>query len=948
MAGKDGFSVQASPGGTTLLFTDIEGSTRLWEREGERMPAALAGHDALARAAVEGNGGVIVKTTGDGIYAAFGDPLGAVNATLALELALRDSTATNGLALRVRYGLHLGLVERRDNDLFGSPVNRAARIMSAAHGNQVLLSQAVVDQVRERLPAQVSLKDLGAVRLRDLATSEHVWQLVHPDLRQDFPVLRSLEATPNNLPLQVTSFIGREHELAEIKRLLDGTRLLTLLGMGGLGKTRLSLQTGADVLDKYPDGVWFVDLAPIKDASLVPNVAAQVLGVREEAGKTITQTLCAHVKEHKLLIILDNCEHLVAACAGLAEALLIGAPGVRLLATSREALHIRGEQTYPVLPLAAPDRKAGVEALLRSEAVQLFVERAQLQKPNFALTERDAPAVAEICARLDGIPLALELAAARMRSLSVSEINTRLNDRFKLLTGGSRVALERQQTLRALVSWSYDLLQEREQMLLDRLSVFAGGFDLAAAEVVCSAEPLVQDDVIDLLSSLVEKSLVMVDDGNGNSRYGLLETIREFAREHLTKRYDMLGTIREFAKERLVDNDDVAATASRHCDYFFVMAKSGNKGLQGPEQPEWIPRLEAELDNMRAAVAFSMGDTGDPIIAVKMEVALQRFRILRGYATEGRNNVRALLSLPAIQGSEMAHAHALYVGANLADSQGDDWEAERMLETCLALRRGIGNEAEIAATLSTLAAVRLRLGDPERARAGEEEALAIFRKLGQRSEEAIVLLHLGEICAHTGDDEDARRVLDQSLSIARAIKYQETESDCERMLGQLALERADLPEARARFERALEVCRVAGDRRGAATALWWLGKADVAVCDGSAARGRLGEALRSFQAFQMNAESIGCLEDHARLALSMGFGEQAVRLHAAAAAARETLVLPRAPRSDRRWRDDVEALRQTLGDRDFDPAWAEGREWELKTAIGHALASDTVDLAVLV
>ena len=322
--------MQASPGGTTLLFTDIEGSTRLWEQEGARMPGALAGHDALARAAVESNAGTIVKTTGDGIYAAFGDPLDAINATLALQLALGDPSATNGIAFRVRCGLHLGVVEQRDGDLFGSPVNRAARIMSAAHGSQVLLSQAVVDQVRERLPPLVSLRDLGGVRLRDLAKSEHVYQLVYPGLREDFPALRSLEATPNNLPLQVTSFIGRERELAEIKSLLENTRLLTLLGMGGLGKTRLSLQVAADMLENNPDGVWFVDLAPIKDPTLVPNAAAQVLGVREEPGKTLTQTLCEHVKDHKLLLVIDNCEHLVSACASLANALLLGAPGVRM------------------------------------------------------------------------------------------------------------------------------------------------------------------------------------------------------------------------------------------------------------------------------------------------------------------------------------------------------------------------------------------------------------------------------------------------------------------------------------------------------------------------------------------------------------------------------------------------------------------------------------------
>jgi predicted ATPase/class 3 adenylate cyclase len=492
--------VEGSPGVTTLLFTDIEGSTRLWEQEAASMSQALAEHDALSRMAVERNRGIIVKMTGDGMYAAFEDALDALNAALALQQALNDPTATNGISFQVRYGLHLGVVERRDDDLFGSPVNRAARIMKAAHGGQILLSQAIADDVGTRLPSLASLRDLGGVRLRDLATTEHIYQLVHPQLRQTFPALRSLEATPNNLPQQVTSFIGRESELADIKTLLDGTHLLTLLGMGGLGKTRLSLQIAADVLEKYPDGVWFVDLAPIKDPLLVPNAVAQVLGVHEESGKLLTETLSKHVKEHKLLFVLDNCEHLVSACASLADALLRGAPELRILATSREALHIRGEQIYQVLPLKAPDRNAGVETLLRSEAVQLFVERARLQKPGFSLTERDAPAIADLCARLDGIPLALELAAARMRSLSIGEINARLHDRFKLLTGGSRVALERQQTLRALVTWSYDLLQEREQTLLDRLSVFSGGFDLRAAEVVCGAAPLVLDDVVDLLT----------------------------------------------------------------------------------------------------------------------------------------------------------------------------------------------------------------------------------------------------------------------------------------------------------------------------------------------------------------------------------------------------------------------------------------------------------------
>jgi predicted ATPase len=672
------------------------------------MSRALAQHDALSRSAVERHRGAVVKMTGDGMYAAFGDPLDAINATVALQHALNDPSGTNGIAFRIRYGLHLGVVERRDEDLFGSAVNRAARIMKAAHGGQILLSQAVVDYVRERLPPSVALRDLGAVRLRDLATSEHVYQLLHPELRQDFPALRSLEATPNNLPQQVTSFVGRQRELADAKAMLEGTRLLTLLGMGGLGKTRLSLQIAADVLEKYPDGVWFVDLAPIKDSSLVPNAAAQVLGVHEEPGKPLVQTLCAHVKEHQALLVLDNCEHLIAACASLADALLGHAPQVRIVATSREALRIRGEQTYPVLPLAVPSRNADAESLLRSEAVQLFVERARLQKPSFALNEREAPAVAELCSRLEGIPLALELAAARLRSLSIEEINRRLHDRFKLLTGGSRVALERQQTLRALVSWSYDLLQEQEQILLDRLSVFVGGFDLDAAEAVCGAEPLASEDVLDLVTSLVEKSLVMVKQEDGWSRYGMLETIREFAREHLIElgddkgRYGLQKTIRDFAHERLVGRDDLAATAARHCDYYLGVAKKARRALHGIEQAEWTRRLEIELDNLRAAIALALAGGADPVIAVKLEAALMRFRTLRGYSTEGRNNLRAALALPAIQEPNAARAHALYTAGVLAMNQGDHAEATKMLTESLAIRRILGNGREIAATLSTL------------------------------------------------------------------------------------------------------------------------------------------------------------------------------------------------------------------------------------------------------
>jgi predicted ATPase/class 3 adenylate cyclase len=931
-------------GVTTLLFTDIEASTRLWEQEGERMSRALAQHDALSRSAVERHRGAVVKMTGDGMYAAFGDPLDAIHATVELQQALNDPSATGGIEFKLRYGLHLGVVERRDEDLFGSPVNRGARIMKAAHGGQILLSQAVVDYVRDRLPAAVSLRDLGAVRLRDLATSEHVYQLLHPQLRQDFPALRSLEVTPNNLPQQVTSFVGRQRELAEAKEMLDGARLLTLLGMGGLGKTRLSLQIAADVLEKYPDGVWFIDLAPIKDPALVPNTVAQALGVHEEPGRPLVQTLCAHVKEHKTLFVLDNCEHLVAACASLADALLAHAPQLRIVATSREALRIRGEQTYPVLPLAVPGRHADAESLLRSEAVQLFVERARLQKPSFALNEREAPAIAELCARLEGIPLALELAAARLRSLSVEEINKRLHDRFKLLTGGSRVALERQQTLRALVSWSYDLLQESEQMVLDRLSVFVGGFDLDAAEAVCGADPIAPEDVLDLVTSLVEKSLVMVKEEEGWSRYGMLETIREFAREHLIElgddkgRYGLQKTIRDLAQERLLGRDDLAATAARHCRYYHGFARNAREELHGPDQAEWMRRMEAELDNLRAATAFALAGGVDPVIAVKIEVALMRFRTLGGYATEGRNNIRAALALPSVQEPNIARAHALYTGAVLAMNQGDHAEATKMLLESLAIRRALGNQREIAATLSTLSTAYVKQEEAANARQCEEEALRIFRELRDRMGEVIGLINLGEIAGRLADDGAAREFFSDGLAIAQSMKHQELEADCERHLGEVALRAGDPQAAESRFSRSLKICRDTKDKRGAAIALWRSGKASAVNGDYDSARAKMGEALPAFHAFGMNLEAIDCLEDYAELLRANSHAEDAVRLYAAAAAAREALAL-RSPHGEAGRRKSLEAARGSLGDEAFQAAWSAGRGWVLDKAIEQCLAA---------
>jgi len=891
------------------------------------MAQAVGRHDALLRDAVQANQGRIVKTTGDGIYAAFPAPAEGLAAVIEIQLALLDPAATAGLGLRVRCGLHTGAVHARDNDYFGSTINRTARIMNAAHGGQILVSQAIADQLRDRLPEIVELKDLGSVRLKGLATSEAVFQVVHPKLYQNFPALRELEATPNNLPQQLTSFIGREREREEIEEMLGGTRLLTLLGMGGLGKTRLALQIGTNVMDAYPDGIWFIDLQTVRDGALVASETARVLGVREEPGRPLMQTLTAHLKTRKLMLILDNCEQVIDASAEVANAILRASPEVRIVATSRIALRVPGEQTYVVQPLPVPMRAGRFEEMAKSPAVQLFVERAKLHKPGFTLTEREAPAVADLVFRLEGIPLALELAAARVRSLSVADINKRLNDRYKILTGGDRTLQARQQTLRALVDWSYDLLEESEQVLLARLSVFAGGFELAAIEAICGADPLTPEDALDIVTSLVEKSLLRVEDGDDGARYRMLETIRDYAREKLLMR------------------DEQTSLGAAHCEYFLAMAKASSLGMEGPDEAKSTRRLEEAHDDMRAAIALALQGGVDPILSVRLEVALMGFWLLRGHVTEGRNYVRASLALPAVRASDVAHGHALYVGAALADSQGFHAEAQHMLDECLALRRNLENRLDLAATLSTRSVILLHAGLTTEAREDEREAIKIFRELEHRVGEAMGLLHMGQIEAYIDNDEDARRYFEQAIAVARDIGFAEVEGECELMLGQLDLSADDPDSAAARFERSRGICRESEDKRNEAAAIWWLGKVDLRSHDFDRARARLCGALRAFHAFEMNVELIGCLEDFGELLAAVGVSADAIKFLGAAASLRERLALPRPRRADEHWKRVVARVRGVVGDEAFESSFAGGRNWPTGDAVASALVSNSAELA---
>jgi predicted ATPase/class 3 adenylate cyclase len=575
------------PSGTvTFLFTDLEVSTRLWEREPDAMRGALARHDVILREAVAVNGGQLVKGTGDGIHAAFATAAAAVRAAIESQLMLGGETWGVSEPLRVRIGIHTGVAELRDGDYYGAAVNRAARLMSAAHGGQIVVSLATEELVRD---GEVELVDLGEHVLRDLARPERVFQVAHPELVRDFPRLASLEAFAGNLPLQVTSFVGRDEDMARIVELFDDASLVTLIGTGGVGKTRLAVQVAAEVLPRFADGAWFCELAAVDDGEAMAQVVATTLGCRQHPGLSLAASIVEYLKVRELLLVLDNCEHLLDNAAALADAVLRACPQVIVLATSREALDVAGERVVRVRSLDAPAPSAVGNELVHSAAVRLFDDRCRDAGVETAWEGHQWTAVGEICRRVDGIPLAIELAAARTASMSPIDIASHLDERFRLLTGKRRGRVERHQTLRATVEWSYQLLDGDERVVFDRLGVFAGSFDGPAAVAVAGDEDLDSWAVTEALSSLVAKSMLGADTGpDGTSRYAMLETLRQFARE------------------RLDESSDTDRWRRALAEYYARWAHDAGYGLIGADDLLWFARLLAELDNVRAAVGWSL------------------------------------------------------------------------------------------------------------------------------------------------------------------------------------------------------------------------------------------------------------------------------------------------------------------------------------------------------
>jgi predicted ATPase/class 3 adenylate cyclase len=845
---------QALPtGAVTFLVTNIEGSAQLWEQHPRPMRHALARHDALLSQAIAAHQGRVIKSTGDGIHAVFAQPTDALAATLDGQRALQQEDWGSLGPLRVRMALHTGVAQERNRDYFGPALNRLARLLTAGHGGQVLLSRATAELLYDHLPDAVELRDLGQQRLKDLARPEYVFQLVAPGLTADFPPLKTLDQHRTNLPAQPTTLIGRDQEIAKLCTILrhDGDRLITLTGPGGTGKTRLAVQMAAEVLDTLVDGVWFVDLAPLSDPNLVIPTIIQTLGLKEIGGQLPLEQLKAYLRDKRLLLVLDNFEQVVDAAPRVAELLAAG-PHLKVLVTSRVVLHLRGEKEYVVPPLALPDPKQlpPLGSLSQYAAVALFIQRAQDVKLDFQITNESAPAVAEICHRLDGLPLAIELAAAQVKLFAPPILLARLERRLGVLIGGPRDAPVRQQTIRNTIDWSYQLLDEAQQTLFTRLGVFVGGCTLDAIEAVCNVDDDLPVDVVEGVSALADKSLLRQTEGvDGEPRFVMLETIREYA------------------LDRLVAQGQVNAMRGRHAAYYAGLAERAETKLQGPEQVIWLDRLELEHDNLRAALAWALEVETE--LGLRLASALAPFWNVRCHLSEGR---RWLTRAIASEGdsSIASRAKALRWAASFVWDQSDFIQAGALGEQSLALYRSLDDKRGIAGACEMVGLAARALRNYDRAVLYFEEGLALYRELGDRAGTASMLLSLGAVVWRRSDYDRARAMSEESLELYRELDDRSGVANALGTLSVVAERRGDDKRWRELREQSLQLYRMLGDKLGAAMAIWDLALIDWFHGDYDRATQQLEENLVVFQEAGIKRRVGGVLIDLGNVAWAQG------------------------------------------------------------------------------
>jgi predicted ATPase/class 3 adenylate cyclase len=798
------------PSGTvTFLFTDIEGSTALWERDRQAMAAAVQRHIALLNTAIQAHGGIHFKTVGDAVQAAFPTAPEALAAALDGQRALLADDWGRSGPLRVRMALHAGeAIPDERGDYLSAPLNRISRLLSIGYGGQILLSQTVQQLTRGALPLGVELRDLGEHRLRDLLEPERVFQLVHPDLPAVFPPLKTLDYRPHNLPLQPTPFLGREREVAAVADLLcrEAVRLVTLTGPGGIGKTRLALQTGADLLDDFPDGVFFVDLAPLTDPSVVASVTAAALGLRLEGGRPAEEALRAFLRDRQLLLVLDNFEHVLPAAPLVGE--LLATPGPKVLATSRTPLHLRAEHEVPVLPLALPDprRQESAQVLSQYEAVRLFIARATAVDPAFTVDDTVAPAVAEICARLDGLPLAIELAAARVKLLPPSALLARLERRLQVLTSGPRDAPARQRTLRDTIAWSHDLLTPEQQMVFRRLAVFAGGCTFDGAEAVTNADGAL--DLFEAIAALVDASQLRQNVGTGAE-----------------PRFWMLETVREYGLERLAESGEEAMIREWHAAHFVAQVARAAVSIRGPGQVEWLDRIEADLDNIRAVFVWLL-QHAEPEATAQLAVGMGEYWWQRGDIGECRSWLERVLEDAERLSAALRHRTLVLAGA-LAHIQGDRQHAIRRGEEALALARDHGSRADVIEALHVLGMWTVVNGDVNRAVALIEEAVDLQGQAAGAAPNLRLLMTLGVVEHRRGRFNHAATALEEALAVSRTTGDRQLIADTLDYLGDVESDRGNLPAGLFRYGEALSLWRELKDGWGIADAL--VGFADVAA-----------------------------------------------------------------------------------------------------------------------
>jgi predicted ATPase/class 3 adenylate cyclase len=749
--GRGAGMAELPTGTVTFFFTDLEVSTRLWDQEPDAMRAALARHDAILRDAVAVHGGQVVKGRGDGVHAVFATADDAIGAAVDAQVAMSAESWDVSEPLRVRIGIHSGAAELRGGDYFGSVVNRAARLEAVAHGGQIVCSQATADLVRDSLPASVELVDLGDHTLRDLARRERVFQVAHPDLAREFAPLASLDAFGGNLPVHVTSFVGREEDVARIVAMLDEVSLVTLIGTGGVGKTRLAVQVAAEVMPRFADGAWFCELAAADDGDAMAQVIAANLGCRQRQGLSLADSIVQFVKVRELLLVLDNCEHLLDDAGALADAVLRVCPRVRVLATSREALDVAGERVVRVWSLEAPPAAASGEELVQSAAVELFADRCADVGVELTWDAPQWAAVGEICRRVDGIPLAIELAAARTPSMSPVDIAAHLDERFRLLTGKRRGRVERHQTLRATVEWSYQLLDSDGRVVFDRLGVFAGSFDGPAATAVACGDDLDAWEVTEALSSLIAKSMLSAETGpDGTSRYAMNETLRQFARE------------------RLEETGDADRWRRRHAEHYAAFAVTAGRGVKSPDEILWIARVHAELDELRAAVGWALDreDPADRELAVRIVAALAWHGQFDH--TTGLDALAAQAATTAEECHPELRSPALALASYYEFNQGRPERARALADD--ARRDGvIALSSEPFMAHQVTGYVEILTGHPQRALEVMNEARDMLDTVNDPFAAAQFLISASTYESLAGEVEVARADAEQAIELARRL-----------------------------------------------------------------------------------------------------------------------------------------------------------------------------------